>query len=521
MKPPTSRPAAEPVAALGWLAFGLCFVPLFVLAWRYAAPADQAAVPFEYAKNLLERGLITFGGASGPIGGATDFLWMLLIALLRRLGLSEFGAALLLNFAALALLFQLFRAVHAGLALLVAAAATPFLYAALAGFGVLFFSAAFVLSLRLALGRSRALYPSLLLLCLIRPDGIVWSAGLVLYRLREAGSSPARRAEWTALLGALVLPGLAYLAWRRWYFGELLPLPLLVKAAGQRDLLLFHADSLVEVMQVAVPGFVALLVFRGRGLLEQYLLTFGLPILFYSALRLEQNVGNRFMAPLFFGSLFLIAARARSRLALLLFLLASVLLQADLLWETARSVARSGNETMLQVAQDLRQLHGRLLGTEAGRLAYYSGWVVEDSWGLNTPRFAQRLVEPADIAAGGYDLVVAHCDLTLLDPGADLQRSGARQWHEQCKSIVEFLVAHQYRIFLVPAFDEGPTLLQRLRLALGVEVNRHPPGCARYEVYAVAPGYAQLAELEALLLRHGGLAYSPQIRKGGGDLVCF
>ena len=52
--------------------------------------------------------------------------------------------------------------------------------------------------------------------------------------------------------------------------------------------------------------------------------------------------------------------------------------------------------------------HGVLLTTEAGYMAYASGWTTADAWGLNTPAFARRLIQPADVVTLRPDLIVLH-----------------------------------------------------------------------------------------------------------------
>ena len=69
-----------------WLLFFLVFGGLFTLSYVYVVPAEDAVILYEYAKNLAQTGLITYGGASVPIEGATDFLWMVVIAFFKSIG---------------------------------------------------------------------------------------------------------------------------------------------------------------------------------------------------------------------------------------------------------------------------------------------------------------------------------------------------------------------------------------------------------------------------------------------------
>ena len=60
------------------------FGGLFALSYVYVVPAEDAVILYEYAKNLAQTGLITYGVASVPIEGATDFLWMVVIAFIAE-----------------------------------------------------------------------------------------------------------------------------------------------------------------------------------------------------------------------------------------------------------------------------------------------------------------------------------------------------------------------------------------------------------------------------------------------------
>ena len=232
----------------GYILGVIFFVSLFILSYQYIIPAEDAVILYEYAKNLAHRGVITYGGGVSPIEGATDFLWMAVIASLKWLGAGEFAAALLLNFIGLVLIIFLFSTCKERVAVGLAAAFTPYLYASLAGFSVIFFSALYLLTLKLLFDKSKYLYLSLLLLCLVRPDGVVWGAGCVMLRFLHMESSDQLKQEALRCIAWLIVPGLIYFFWRYWYFGELFPLPFVVKSTLNKDFLFFfNHDSLDSV----------------------------------------------------------------------------------------------------------------------------------------------------------------------------------------------------------------------------------------------------------------------------------
>ena len=51
------------------------------------------------------------------------------------------------------------------------------------------------------------------------------------------------------------------------------------------------------------------------------------------------------------------------------------------------------------IAEGLGRLseRGTIMTTEAGTLPYFSGSQTYDAWGLNTPEFAHRFVQPKDV----------------------------------------------------------------------------------------------------------------------------
>jgi hypothetical protein len=509
------RPATVPVLVSRALAVTLAL--LFLLAYLYTIPAEDAVILYDYAKNLASRGVITYSVHAMPIEGATDFLWMVVIAGLKAIGVDEFASAMVLNAIGVLLVLHAFREPKERILVGVALLLTPYLYASLNGFSAIFFSAWYVLVLRWTLTGSRHVYLSVLVLCLIRPDGVVWGAGCLLYRAITGSGERRLGDEIRNALLFLVLPGVLYFAWRWWYFGELLPLPFLVKAAAPRDLLLFYSDSVRDVLMVLLPGALAILLSsRRKRLAVEFLALFILPAAFYSAMRLEQNIGNRFLAPMFAGIAFLLAQSDTERRAFAAFLALAIVAQFKLTVVTFAELASSRQENIYGVSKDLGGLQGRMLVTEAGRLAYYSNWFAEDSWGLDTPRYAHALITPQDVSQGRYDLIVAHCELAMLRPGTDLAHDRSRTWHNQCRSMAAAIREGPFDVYLVPFYD-GITMRERVKLWMKRDAAAAP--CLRHDIYAVSKQYAQAGRLESILARYGARKFDPRLEVQE-DMVC-
>jgi hypothetical protein len=211
-------------------------------------PHEDAYILFRYVENFVNGQGIAFNPGGPPTEGATDFLWMIGLSVLVRLGvdvaravvwLNAIGCALMAYVIARVWLFAARPGVLAYAAPLVFAACLAWLPGAQAsydGFSLQLYCGLIAWLFWLWLQetpRSLAMLPYLaLVVALFRPDGVLVGGGFFLVavatRLRDR---PALRA--LAIHGAVAaLLGGLYFAWRWWYFGELLPLPLLVKSQG-------------------------------------------------------------------------------------------------------------------------------------------------------------------------------------------------------------------------------------------------------------------------------------------------
>lgn len=494
---------------------GLCSLSFF-----YVVPAEDAVMLYEYAKNFATTGLITYGGNEFPIEGATDFLWMVFIAGLKVAGISEFASALILNFLGLLLILSFFKNPLEKVLIGVAFLLTPFLYSSLSGFSTVFFCAAYIISIKLLFEKSKYVYVSLLFLCLIRPDGIVWGAGIVLIRILQVKNSKEFKSEISKLIVGLIVPGLLYFAWRFWYFQELFPLSFLIKSTVPADLIFFHTDSLKSIFVVIFPIFFVIAgLFKRKEEALKVIILLLIPTLFYAAMKLEKNIGNRFLAPMFFAGLY-IFSRFYGIRAIAMFVSLSAYLMFNITTSTADSVVSSSQENIYYLAKDLKQIKGRMLITEAGRLTYFSDWFSEDSWGLNTPRFAHKLITLKDVEKGNYDLIVGHCDLNFLKlKQEELNHDGQRLWWNQCKTLVSYIKKSKFNVYLVPFLNDEKSLKTHIKKFLGkpAVVKNF---CVRHDIYAIAPSYENREKLIKIINKHGGISYNINLVTNY-DQVCY
>jgi hypothetical protein len=242
----------------------LAFVAIFALhALNYAHFfVDDEAIPFVYAQNLLDTHRLAYNPDDGPVEGYSDFLsiWidLAVLGMVRELGASRlwvFAFTKLLAFLCgmglivvtcrvLTRQFPDRRPVVAGMVFIVLAG--PLAVWSMSGMETTMF-ALFVATLVAGLLDAdrpdarveRVILVGVVGMLLCRIDGFVWVGALLLPFLVSVG-----RARRRQLLTRVVLPAgatfLAYGAWRVWYFGEILPMPVyakvLYKLGGHRAL---------------------------------------------------------------------------------------------------------------------------------------------------------------------------------------------------------------------------------------------------------------------------------------------
>ncbi len=501
------------------IGLSLLFLAFLILPSDYCRLHEDALMLFEYARNLATRGIITFGNATVPIEGATDFLWMLVIAAAYAAGVPEYYSVLILT--GFAIWNLVMRMPKGGWRLwtIVAVATTPYLYSALQGFSTLVFSAVYCWCCDLYFSRDRRLFAAVLLLCLIRPDGVIWATPLVVSRLWLDRKENRFREAAGRCLVQLVLPGAGYFLWRAWYFGELLPLSFVVKTTGVPEWGWFWMASVFYSALVVVPALVAIcFAERKRDLLFRWLLLFGLPLFFYSMVRLEQNIGNRFFAPLFFGSWLLLCRQKQNRAASI-FLCISIALSANFTAGGLLTLVNSGQNNLCLLAKRIAPIQGKLITSEPGNLGFYSGWHVDDSWGLNTPAYAPRLIKSSELQLNAYDLMVSNCDFNLLTPEAVATALPTdKTWENQCKVLFQFANTQGYESFLVP-LQFGKTPSRRFKEWIGIDSFRDR--CQWYFWFAVSPNFKNAGELKAILIEQGGLPLGRNYRQRGAAELCL
>ena len=448
--------------------YGVAVLLTLLAAPHFFLPAEDAVILHQYSRNLAEQGAITYYAGGPHAEGATDFAWMVLIAAGIRCGLAPPVLTAVINFSTLLLLVLVLLRLAAlritPLRLLMIAGAAgllPQIIAAGAGFAILP-DALLLTLLAVSFARQRTKLAAALglVLCLFRPDGVVFVVPLLVSLLLRPDTRSARALN---ILLVFLLPGLAYFVWRMVYFHALFPLPFTVKSDVHRTLGFLVPHSFTSSLKylffdgaLLMPLLWPRRVPRLRAWSAGYPLEpktiplavslLGVPTLFYWAMRLDQNVGDRFFFYLPLAGALLLALNwsslndPRRRLTLRIGCAAFLLFLLGPLLREFRSFRYYQFRDVQAIAADLRRLpaRGTLLTTEAGFITYGSGWVAYDAWGLNTERFAHQFVQPSDVLALHPDLIVLHPDPpeSCLPQAEWLPAYTSRSWPDMTRNLI-------------------------------------------------------------------------------------
>ena len=467
------RQRPRPVEAL-LLVLALAVSLLVVHAFA-GRPYEDAAMLLRYAQNMADGAGVVYNVGDHPVDGATDFLFMVLVAVLRAAGVGLVAAARLLDVlgaVGTCLLVYVWGVRHtdaprwvsasAGLLLAVGPAA----FYTRAGFGAPFFGCTVALTAvaahRLAAApdrRAGVLFGSAaLVMGLTRPEGVLIAAALaVAVALTAPG---ARRDLLRGGAGVFVGLGLVYFLGRWAYFGQPLPNPYYKKGSGSLHpgglllsvqsivgwlgpLLVVYALPLKDRRQEWRPVVFAVLpagVFTAAWLLlspeTNYLGRFQYPVLVLAALELPAMWAATRRA---WRPNPRLARRAAAAGAAALLLSAVGLVRANV---STDYVNHNGNA---EVGRALSRFpHRTLATTEAGLLPLASGWRSVDIWGLNDQHIARTgRLDTAYLDQQRPTVVMMH-----VHPGDGrdgLRVAGYGQaWYDMCVTVRRYVKAHGY-----------------------------------------------------------------------------
>ena len=417
--------------------FGGVLMTLFFAAWGYyyfEEPAEDALILYCFSESLADTGVISYYPGGEPAEGATDFLWMLAISLLYKIGIPSFFASHLLSgFSFVGLLVfirKIWRWAHRGniptpVFILVAFVllAQRYMLAAALGFSVWFFaffiSAVLYYYLKQRIARFAV---SGLFLCLVRPDGFFLVFPLTLFLLYNC------RKDWKNTIRLLsvyaIAPGVIYFLARYFYFGLLLPLPFYVKSSTKTTLFilgnlkliwLYFRDHLFELGLLLI-GIFCYQISNIKLYIRDHISFLGVitslffVAMIYTLFRLEQNVMYRFFVLLgipFLCIFICVSYVSAQRHILTITLLMTCLHGAWKIYNMPALPFYKGGDVRHAVGRLLGEIEpkGKIFVGSAGALAYYSKWEVYDAWGLATKEFSQQLIMPEAVSRIKPDVI--------------------------------------------------------------------------------------------------------------------
>ena len=299
---------------------GLFYISVNISVLYFGNVNEDAYILFQYSKKLYNGSGIVFDRFNGPTEGATDFLWMILLAIFHKMKIDSGTAAAILNGLGLSLIvyviFSLSRNITIKSILII------FLFAisggtaaALGGFSTLAYGGLYSL-FTLSLIKKKYYVVTVLstILPLFRPDAVLLVSGGLIALYVISGYQDRRKYLITIIIPTISI-WIIYFFWRMHYFGNILPLPLLVKS---------HTDSIFEgandnfralrfYIPLLIPLFILFLKNKiGCQFYKNILLILLGPLILFTGLLFahqSQNVGYRFQFPIIIslGLIFLIS----------------------------------------------------------------------------------------------------------------------------------------------------------------------------------------------------------------------
>ncbi len=465
-----------------------------------------------YADHLAHGYGIVWNIGQHPVDGATDFLFMISVAALMKIGVPLARAVRglgLISVAALTLLIYwvnrrlwkshivfamfsaLYLAVGTGLTYVAAYFGTPFfaLFAALTWtFGLLLIqkeNPPFWLSLLFAF--------SGLITGLIRPEGVILASLMMVSIIVMKGWHASAKTIAIFVAVFLILGG-AYFLWRWNNFGYPLPNPYYKKGGG-----LLHWDGLkasfTNVFSLCGIFLLAYLLGLRSSRTVRQTIAFLIPVIgFASAFILisnETNFGGRFqyaLLPIVLLSWFplvrgfdleigfapfrlppnsknlggekeggQIETRRRWFLSIGLAIVAALILYSSYDQGISIGYSRDGRFDMAQALQPYASRGYTMATTEAGLLPLYSQWNAIDTWGLNDEWIAHN----GDITADYLDrykpeLIIFHAHFSPLVPPSTPNHYADPVWFEMTMTLKQYAESHHYilaAVFGVTATD--------------------------------------------------------------------
>lgn len=397
---------------------------------------EDAYILFVYVENFINGNGIAFYPDGSHTEGATDFLWLVFLIFLGKLGLNVGTSVIFLNSVGVFIITYLLNSEilnskikNKELIFLL----YPFiflwifqqpLYAAVGGFSVFLYMALILLAFISVYKERYLLYTPYigLVIALFRPDGVIIGVGFALIGLYIAYKRHQTKQYMLGIILGLII-GISYFIWRYNYFGNLLPLPLYVKGHGSLTAGLDDNLSWLIGNSYFLIPLIFLLILNKK--IKYYLLLASPVILHFMILitvTQSQNVGFRFQAPMLiisFAILFLLIIEYMEKHTIskflkwffIVYLFGFMIFGLQYLYETRKVLwFHYINQAPLSINEKLPEASTIVL-TEAGRMAYWNqsgNHKIIDIVGLNSEFPAKNTISIKYLEKLSPDMMMYH-----------------------------------------------------------------------------------------------------------------
>lgn len=405
-------------------------------------PFEDAAILMRYAKNFAESGDIIWNIGESPVEGATDFLAVIQIAFVYKLGFSISKAVLVLNllyFFGIFSLIYIFSArffrINLQTNILISLAfifgpSTAYISTGFTTLFSVFWTSAALLAFVKTLFKFniRNLIVFLVLslfMSLSRPEGFFLSA----FSILTLAFQHQKNFRKVLLFGTVIyaIPVLLFLVWKTQYFEHLLPPPFYKKNDSG-----LHISSINIAWQNIWRTSFPLLVFIALGIYlerKQILWMSIVPILGFLVIWVlisnEMNFFARYQYPivpyiLVLGAYFTkrISGNFKNASRAIFGILAILVLGFIISNEQFRSKAffKDGRYDVAMLLNEYKSPEFTLVTTEAGILPLYSEWNCVDAWGLSDYEIAKNGITQTRLNEIQPEIIMYHGGSKIMSP---------------------------------------------------------------------------------------------------------
>lgn len=455
-------------------------------------PTEDAAMLMRYSQHLASGHGIVWNIGDNPVDGATDFLFMVLLAGLAKAGLAlelaSYLTGLFSHILTVLIVYLAVRWVHfaSQWAAFIAAgylAVGPGMGHAAVEFGTPFFALSvcvtWLLATMLTQGRdSIAAYllfaGSALIMGLIRPEGVFLAMFMLLALMYMKGLRGSGRLI-LVFAGTFAIAGGIYFLWRWQYFGYPLPNPYYKKGGGH----LYPSSLAIAVrhlIYLSLPFLAIFLTGFRNSRTTRHTIFALIPILgfigMWIALSNEMNYMMRFQYPILSVVLIswppilkgilddwriprLASFDRRNKAVILSYaIIAAVFLVNKQQKSCVPGHRPQGLHDIAMILEPYKSKGYTLAVTEAGLIPFYSGWKAIDIWGLNDQWIAHNNgVTESYLDKHKPQVIEFHAFFSPVSP-VDPQTYPYKGWYEMISTVRAYAEKRGY--ILAGCFGKNP-----------------------------------------------------------------